>query len=383
MRHRPKSSIVVMLLVISVLAGTRSLEANYAEVYQNTEAMGWTLLSPSGPENQAAYCSVLDAVHGEDGISDCLIEVAAHVGTNDSKNPGRFTILVTPLSDNIEVIQKTEGLYSFRLDGMHQIASWCFTYRVENISPEESMGIAWVRDSFGAELKVKDWAVTCPSGVDPGVVEFHTNKGKMEKWFFNWDGFKLGPSQWAELSVVVETGLNPAGKQEYTSCGIHDLNSEGTLKYATDGKPGFSERKGYTFQVEVPCASYLCLDFLGAKITWFIRKPGDCYVQAVKGAVTASGPVRVTFDGFGNLMGTSTGDIVPVFYALGGSVPDAGSWMDPDQLNLMEQYLECSDSTVEWVLWQRVLLGTQSVDIYHDKGVVTFTLGNTQTSFDK
>ena len=38
-----------------------------------------------------------------------------------------------PLSDNIEVIQKTEGS-PFRLDGMHQIASWCFTYRVENIS---------------------------------------------------------------------------------------------------------------------------------------------------------------------------------------------------------------------------------------------------------
>ena len=66
----------------------------------------------------------------------------------------------------------------------------------------------------------------------------------------------------AELSVVVETGLNPAGKQEYTSCGIHDLNSEGTLKYATDGKPGFSERKGYTFQVEVPVLLFMP-DFLG------------------------------------------------------------------------------------------------------------------------
>jgi hypothetical protein len=91
---------------------------------------------------------------------------------------------------------------------------------------------AIVRDRFGAEWEIEgyDPGDSIPVLSGHGTAYYYT-KGKSEKVFLVWNIGTLYPGETAELIFEISTDLNPAGKQEYTSCGCYELNSGAVLKF--------------------------------------------------------------------------------------------------------------------------------------------------------
>ena len=94
-----------------------------------------------------------------------------------------------------------------------------------------------IKDRFGAEIEIDDDDPLTPEidevSITHGTWSF-TTKGKSEKVFLTWDIGYLNPGDTARLILLVSTDLNPAGKQEYSSPGIYELNSGATLKFIGD-----------------------------------------------------------------------------------------------------------------------------------------------------
>lgn len=104
-----------------------------------------------------------------------------------------------------------------------------------------------IKDNFGGDLELltvdgEDVTVAGKKGtqtipVTYGVVDLLTT-GKTEKVHMTWDIDELGIDETAILELVVSTDMNPGqgkktppGKNEYTSTGLHELNSGATLKF--------------------------------------------------------------------------------------------------------------------------------------------------------
>lgn len=133
--------------------------------------------------------------------------------------------------------------------------------------------------------------------------------------------------------------------------------------------------------VNVPCVPQMRLTMSSPEVAWYIRRPGDYYVEAFRGSVTSDALVAVTFSGFGNLENDCTGEEVPVYYCLQTRHPGIGEWVLPAQLSGIVLVVPPSEEAVEWALWQRVVLGDQSVGEYVGGGVVTFTMINMHDTF--
>ncbi|NIM91659.1 MAG: DUF11 domain-containing protein [Candidatus Aminicenantes bacterium] len=82
-----------------------------------------------------------------------------------------------------------------------------------------------IKDRFGAEIEIDDEV-----SITHGDWWYET-KGRSEKVFLTWDIVELPPGETARLIILVSTDENPAGKQEYTTPGIYELNSGATLKF--------------------------------------------------------------------------------------------------------------------------------------------------------
>ncbi len=63
-----------------------------------------------------------------------------------------------------------------------------------------------------------------------------TTQGNSNKEFLKWEVGTLGPGGTANLVLMAQTDLNPAGHQEYTSPGTYEFNSGAVLKFLVDGK---------------------------------------------------------------------------------------------------------------------------------------------------
>lgn len=355
--------IVLILLIVNTII--------YAGVYVYDETTNsWNLLSDN---DDSAFCITTQPEEYSGNIinSDISLTVTAHIGVVNAENPGKFNITVNPITDNIEVIEE-DGEEIFQVD-KEEYAVWEFIYRVENISEDENMNGIVVNDSFGAELDIKSSDHIYAPGVNPGKLDINF-QGTMNKYSFTWYDFVLKPGEWAELIFEVETGLNPAGKQEYTACGLYDLNSGGILRYITDNNPGYSERKGYVFKVDVPCTPYVCIDLSATEIKWYLRKPGDYYTRALEGHVASNYPVVITFADFEFLKSAETTDTIPVFYQFNSEHPE--NWINAFDLNDTQIMLPTSNELIDWNLWQRLNLDRQDVGSYFNKGVITFTINN-------
>ena len=111
--------------------------------------------------------------------------------------------------------------------GEVQTLDWTFT--VHNPGPSGWTNVV-VTDNFGGDLDITG------SSVSQGSIAF-TQSGATEKEKMKWDVGALasGAEAWANVDAV--TDENPGGNQEWTSCGVHTLNSGATLKYRdTNGK---------------------------------------------------------------------------------------------------------------------------------------------------
>ena len=94
---------------------------------------------------------------------------------------------------------------------------------VQNPSPGDWTDTT-VTDRWGAEI---DLTSATPS---QGTAT-STTKGRSAKEFLKWDIGTLLAGEGATLEVESNTDLNPAGKQEYSECGLHEFNSGAVLKF--------------------------------------------------------------------------------------------------------------------------------------------------------
>jgi len=375
--------LLVLCLSILVLVSPVQAEEHTVTVYGYNEDTGeWEPIGDNG-----VYCIISSSAefYGTTSSSSVQITAKARVDIDNQEktfsqnaitvqnkypNPGVFTITVEPLTENVEIIDEEDYDYDFLMRKLGERAAWRFTYQVENISENgEVMNNIVVADNFGAELDIFE------DQIDRGALDI-TTKGAMDKWFFEWSGFSLNPGESAELIIEVELGRNPAGKQEYTACDSspYDLNSGGTLKYTTPGKPGLQTREGYNFKVHVDC-SYICIEFSATVIEWFIRKPGDYYAKTATASVESSKPVVVTFSEFDVLRGDYDRTL-DVRYAFN----DGLEWLSPDDLNAYVLELDMVGGVDGFELWQRVILLNQQPCTYQNEGVITFSIANSETS---
>ena len=103
---------------------------------------------------------------------------------------------------------------------------WAIEIEVTNPFPY-TMKDAAIKDRFGAEIEIDE---PFPLSITQGTVSY-TTQGKSEKVFLTWEIGDLNPGETARLILLVSTDINPAGKQEYTTPGIYELNSGATLKF--------------------------------------------------------------------------------------------------------------------------------------------------------
>ncbi len=109
---------------------------------------------------------------------------------------------------------------------------------VTGVNVEDGIGADLVVDEVGGEVVVVEgwehngkWATWS----DSDVTLTRNTKGKMNATRLDWDLDTPTPCTDYELEIVVHTGLNPKDKQEYTSTGVHELNSGPIVYFTYDG----------------------------------------------------------------------------------------------------------------------------------------------------
>lgn len=154
-----------------------------------SEKYPWTYMADN---TEGGYFELTDAEDIPDAITDFVEQKA---------------------QESLTITEKTEN-------------QWAFVFEFTNPYEYEINDVT-VTDRFGAELEIDE---PFPETITHGTASY-TTKGNSEKVFLTWDIGTLGPEETARLIIVVSTDLNPAGKQEYTSPGIYELNSGATLKF--------------------------------------------------------------------------------------------------------------------------------------------------------
>lgn len=291
-----------------------------------------------------------------------------------------ITVIAIPFDDPnlVNMVWDAKNKW-FSLAHKNTIAKWQFTYKVTNKSSIK-MYVEEVKDNFGGELAIESWSISFSSIVDDqsqGNVNLDTDNN----YGFSWTDFWLKPGQTAEITLTLATRKNPSGKQQYNECKLYTLNSTGVLKFKYKDQNGKHSLEGTEIKVNVcdkpPVSLSIVMSAPG--VDWFIRKSGDYYVRAFDVMVNTTGGknVAVTFDDFNNLESDNSQQI-PVFYSLGDE-SNPGHWITPENLNNTELGLKASAvNDAAFSMWQRVVLGMQSVGTYQDTGVITFTLVNSQ-----
>jgi hypothetical protein len=86
-----------------------------------------------------------------------------------------------------------------------------------------------VTDRLAAE-----WEIDSIDHVGKGTVSWYTT-GNSEKVHLTWYIGTLSPGELVWLNFTISTDLNPAGRQEFTSPGIYELNSGPVMKWMASG----------------------------------------------------------------------------------------------------------------------------------------------------
>jgi hypothetical protein len=131
------------------------------------------------------------------------------------------------------------------------------------------------------------------------------------------------------------------------------------------------------YRIEEP-PSYICVDLSGTLLSWFVRKPGDYFANPITGNIRASHDFVITFSGFDNLQhSVIQGERVDVFYGFGDDVPVDSEWIGATELNTRKVDMPATEGT-QWKIWQRIEVLGQIPGTYSNRGVITFTLKNSQ-----
>ena len=105
---------------------------------------------------------------------------------------------------------------------------WTITITI--CSEGEDLEGVVVQGGIGADLVIDGYTP------EEGTVSTEKRgKGKMGATIVKWDIGTLESGECLTLDLVIKTGLNPKGKQEFTSTGTHELDGGFSATYWFDG----------------------------------------------------------------------------------------------------------------------------------------------------
>ena len=134
-----------------------------------------------------------------------------------------FSVMSTTVSAYNGLLQKeVEG--PLTICDLNTETQWTLVISVTNPF-EYTMENTVITDRFGAEIEIDEEV-----SITHGTCSF-TTKGKSEKVFLTWNIGDILEGETAQLILLVSTDLNPAGKQEYSTPGVYEMNSGATLKF--------------------------------------------------------------------------------------------------------------------------------------------------------
>jgi hypothetical protein len=197
-----------------------------------------TFCPPGFPWNLAFFDSLIPNGFWDDG-EDIVLDLNGNLIFGEIANtqtfitnvpnsvPGEllFVLDLDACSSGHEVCKKVKYLDEDR-DGVIEVGEpvqFLEVIQVHNPSPYAWWSIT-VEDRWGAEIDVT-------SAVPSQGTATLTTKGKSAKEFLEWDVGLVPPGGTANLVLMTETDLNPAGHQEYTEAGYYEYNSGAVLKF--------------------------------------------------------------------------------------------------------------------------------------------------------
>jgi hypothetical protein len=162
-----------------------------------------------------------------DGIFGVVANGQNYIFNVDNSVPGPLInhVLGVACSDGHEICKKVKYMDADG-DGIIEVGEevqFLIVIHVHNPTGENWTSVV-VKDRFGAEI---DITTAIPS---VGTATLST-KGKSAKEFLEWDIGDLAAGGVANLVMMGNTDLNPAGHQEYTETGIYEFNSGAVLKF--------------------------------------------------------------------------------------------------------------------------------------------------------
>lgn len=150
---------------------------------------------------------------------------------------------IEPDLETLESLRPTQVIQKFA-EGpvavpLHTIEWWNITYLVTNINDYEISDVI-VKDNFGANLNV-----TLISSTKGDYYQYTNKPGNQYR--FKWEIGNMAPLETVSLKLNISTGLNPAGKQEFTEPGLKVLNSGATVKWKDNNGKKDSAETGQIF----------------------------------------------------------------------------------------------------------------------------------------
>jgi uncharacterized repeat protein (TIGR01451 family) len=158
--------------------------------------------------------------------------------------PGRLLIDLGQKCSDGELVCKSVVAKDADGDGIIELGEetvFTFVITVHNPGPGTWTDVT-VKDNLAGDIELHS---ATPS---QGTVST-TLTGKSQKVHLLWDVGTLGPGATASLVLVTSTDENPAGHQEFTSCGVHELNSGSTLKFIAGGHQSSAGTGGISTRV--------------------------------------------------------------------------------------------------------------------------------------
>jgi hypothetical protein len=114
-------------------------------------------------------------------------------------------------------------------DGIIEVGEdihWNFWITIENKNLGYTMYDVVIKDRFGAELHLDDGPYA-----SEGNAYITYKKGKSKQMMLTWEVGDLIDGQKERVDMVISPGLNPSGKQSYTSPDCYLFNSGAVLKF--------------------------------------------------------------------------------------------------------------------------------------------------------
>jgi len=141
---------------------------------------------------------------------------------------------LTDISDFIDE-DPEDGIPDLDIDGypmvpMHTEIWFEMEITVTNNDPSATIEDVIVKDRLGGDLRLMGYAYPF------GTIVSYSTKGNSDKFFISWEVGDLAPLESKTLTLFVCTDVNPGqGKKsepinEYTSSGVHELNSGANAK---------------------------------------------------------------------------------------------------------------------------------------------------------